>query len=258
MVPACPGGRQPSSPIPATFGPRHPEGNLGARSGRSPATVVLMAKEPRAGHAKTRLAATVGAAGAAELAASLLVDAIEAISGCSAERTIVAYAGEPGGWLPAGLRAIAQRGAELGERLANVVRDVGAPVLIMATDSPEVRPAAVDRALDLLMTSGSDAVIGRTRDGGYWCIGLVAPHPEVFDGVPMSAPDTAEVQISRIAELGLGCAEADVFWDVDDEPSALAAASACPGSAFAATWRPLWAACRARVPAQDRQPPEYE
>jgi rSAM/selenodomain-associated transferase 1 len=210
--------------------------------------VVLMAKEPRAGYAKTRLAPAVGAAGAAQVAAALLADAVSAVSGCSAERRVTAYSGAAGPWLPAGIPAIAQRGADLGERLANVVRDVQAPLLIVAADSPEMRPASIDEALGLLITSHYDAVIGRARDGGYWCIGLVAPHPEVFEGVPMSVPGTAQAQVDRLTELGLSSAEAELFWDVDDEASAEAAARACPRSAFAITWEPLAAARERRVP----------
>lgn len=214
-----------------------------------------MAKEPRAGYAKTRLAPAVGAGGAAEVAAALLADAVAAVLGCSAQRRMTAYSGDAGAWLPKAVPAIAQRGADLGERLANVVRDVEAPLLIVAADSPEMRPAAIDRALGLLMTGPHDAVIGRTRDGGYWCIGLVIPHPEVFQGVPMSTPHTARAQVERLVELGLVTAEADLFWDVDDQPSADAAARACPNTAFAAAWEPLVAARRALAPGGDHLPP---
>jgi rSAM/selenodomain-associated transferase 1 len=204
----------------------------------------LMAKEPRAGYAKTRLSPAVGSAGAAEVAAALLADALTAVSACSAERLVVAYAGEAGPWLPPGIQAVPQRGGDLGERLAGVVEDVGAPLLVVAADSPEMNAAVIDRALGQLRTGEHDAVLGRARDGGYWCIGLVASRQQVFQGVPMSAPDTADRQLQRMAALGLRVVEADLLWDVDDEASADAAADGCPAGRFVSVWRSLRSATR--------------
>ncbi|MHB8505741.1 MAG: TIGR04282 family arsenosugar biosynthesis glycosyltransferase [Acidimicrobiales bacterium] len=198
-----------------------------------------MAKEPRPGFAKTRLALAVGASGAGRLAAALLTDAVEAVCGCGASRRVVAYVGRQSSWLPDGMTPIAQRGIDLAARLAYVVGEVGAPLLIVAADSPEMTAPVIDRALRLLVCGEHDAVVGPTHDGGYWGIGLTGSWTDVFEGVPMSAPDTAEVQIRRLHQLGLRTAGADLLWDVDDEPSAEAAARARPDSAFAGAWRTL-------------------
>ena len=150
------------------------------------------------------------------------------------ERQRVALEGSPGAWLPAGFEVIAQRGASLGERLANAVRDVGEPLLLLGMDTPQVTRAGLRGALDLLDDPQTGAVLGPTDDGGYWTIGCAAPDPAVFDGVPMSSPATAERQRARLEALAVRVRELPTMRDVDTYEDAVAVATGAPWTRFAA------------------------
>lgn len=194
-----------------------------------------MAKAPVAGRAKTRLCPPLSPAQAATLAEAALADTLQAVAWTPAARRIVALDGAPGAWLPDGFELIAQRGATLGERLAGAVTDVGEPLLLLGMDTPQLTRAHLCRALERLDEPGADAVLGPTPDGGYWTIGLAAPDPRVFDGVPMSSSATAAAQRARLRELGLDVAKLTALRDVDTFDDAVAVAAAAPWTRFAAT-----------------------
>jgi uncharacterized protein len=98
-------------------------------------------------------------------------------------------------------------------------------------DTPQVTAAHLRGALAAL--ARRDAVLGPALDGGYWAIGLAAPEPRAFAGVPMSRADTCARQRARLRELGLSWAEREPLRDVDDAAAARAVAATIPGSAFA-------------------------
>lgn len=200
----------------------------------SPALVVI-AKAPVAGRAKTRLCPPLAPAQAAAVAQAALADTLQALAGTPAARRIVALDGAPGSWLPAGLELIEQRGESLGERLSNVVDDVGAPLLLLGMDTPQLTRALLCRALARLAEPQADAVLGPTDDGGYWTIGLAEPDRRVFEGVPMSSSSTAARQRARLLELGLRTTELQSLRDVDSFEDAVAVAALAPWTRFAAT-----------------------
>ena len=61
------------------------------------------------------------------------------------------------------------------------------------------RPRCSTQAWTASCADGTDAVLGPAHDGGYWAIGLRAPRPRVFRGVPMSSRATpARAQRARL------------------------------------------------------------
>jgi len=194
-----------------------------------------MAKAPVAGRAKTRLCPPLDHDQAATLAEAALADTLQAVAWTPATRRIVVLDGAPVPWLPGGFELIAQRGASLGERLSNAVTDIGAPLLFVGMDTPQLTRALLCEALERLADPGTDAVLGPTEDGGYWTIGLAAPDPRVFDGVPMSRLTTAARQRARLRQLGLATTELRALRDVDTFDDAVAVAALAPWTRFAAT-----------------------
>ena len=101
-----------------------------------PVTVLVVAKAPVPGRAKTRLAATVGDRVAADLAAAALLDTLDAVAAAPVAARVVALTGE----LDAAANAaeirrrlqsftvIGQRGDDFGDRLANAHADAAAAV----------------------------------------------------------------------------------------------------------------------------------
>jgi len=197
--------------------------------------LVVLAKEPVAGRSKTRLCPPLRPEQAAEVAEAALVTTLRAVSAAHAHRRVLALAGDPGLWLAPGFAVVRQRGGDHAERLAAAFEDVGGPALLIGMDSPQVTPAMLDGATELLARPGTDAVLGPAEDGGWWAIGLRHADPRVFAGVPMSRPDTGRRQLARLRALGLRTRLLQPLRDVDRFADAVAVAEAAHGTPFART-----------------------
>ena len=59
-------------------------------------------------------------------------------------------------------------------------------------------------------------VLGPADDGGYYLIGMKAPHIHLFEDIDWSTSRVAEQTRQRARALGLSVAELDTWYDVDD------------------------------------------
>jgi rSAM/selenodomain-associated transferase 1 len=196
---------------------------------------VVIAKAPVAGRSKTRLTPPCTPDAAALLARAALHDTLDAVAAAPVARRVCVLEGEPGEWLPEGFEVIAQRGGGLDERLAHAFADVGEPAVLIGMDTPQVTPALLMLACEMLARPGVDAVLGAAPDGGYWALGLRVPRSELLYGVPMSAADTCAVQRDRLLAHGLRIRDLPPLRDVDDIADARAVARAAPRGRFART-----------------------
>jgi glycosyltransferase A (GT-A) superfamily protein (DUF2064 family) len=208
--------------------------------------VLVVAKAPVPGLAKTRLCPPATPRQAAAIAAAALLDTLDAVRATPGVTPVLAYAGKLAGAERAGeiraaldgWRRIRQRGATFAERLAHAHADAaalapGRAVLQIGMDTPQVRPPALAAALDRL--AGADAVLGPAADGGWWALGLRDPgHAAALRAVPMSTADTGRATRAALTARGLRVAAAPTLSDVDVWEDALAVADAVPGSRFAA------------------------
>ena len=201
------------------------------------AAVVVLAKAPLPGVAKTRLCPPFTMEDAAAIARAALTDTFDAVGRTRARRKVLVLSGEPGPWVPRGVEVIPQRGGGLDERLAAAFDDVGDSALLIGMDTPQVTASLLDSCLDVLLRPDVDAALGPAEDGGFWAVGLRRPQRAAFVGVPMSTAQTGELQMTRLLELGLRVGSLPALRDVDDGESALAVADLVPGGAFAAAVR---------------------
>ncbi|WP_116951802.1 TIGR04282 family arsenosugar biosynthesis glycosyltransferase [Jiangella endophytica] len=193
--------------------------------------VLVVAKEPVPGRVKTRLCPPLSPAQAASVAAAALADTLEAVARCGADRRILALAGRPGPWLPAGFEVVPQVRGPLGLRLAAAWSHAGGPGVQIGMDTPQVTPSMLDAALGLVAGGDSrTAVLGPAEDGGWWALGLRRWRRGVFHGVPMSTAQTAARQRDRLRALGLAVTDLPVLRDVDTADDAVAVAAAVPSS----------------------------
>lgn len=199
--------------------------------------LLVIAKAPVPGRVKTRLCPPCSPDQAASLAEAALADTLEAVVRADADDRVVILDGEPGDWLPPGIRVVEQRGRGLDERLAAAFEDAGGRALLIGMDTPQVTPGVLDAATARL-AAGED-IIGEALDGGWWAIGLQRADPRVFLGVPMSAVDTAVQQRARMRYLGLRVGDLERLRDVDTYEDALAVATEAPRGRFAATVRSI-------------------
>ncbi len=190
-----------------------------------------MAKAPRAGEAKTRLAPPLTREAAASLAASLFSDTVSTALGTGA-RVVIAYAPSDGRSILeetarvalgeeslSGVRWLEQRGVDLGERLEGVsVRAFGegfGPLLFIGADSPTLPPDFLNAALEGLTGGRADVALGATEDGGYYAVGMREPAPGLFDSIEWSTPRAYAQTAHNAARLGLRLLELPPWYDVD-------------------------------------------
>jgi uncharacterized protein len=198
-------------------------------------TVIVLAKAPVPGRAKTRLCPPCEPEQAAELAEAALIDTLRAVAATRCERRVLVLDGAPGPWLPDRFEVLPQRGIGLDQRLAHAFTDTGTSGVLIGMDTPQLTPARLTAALRALGAPGVDAVLGPSVDGGWWALGLRTPDPAVFLDVPMSTQHTGDAQRARLHELHLRTVALPALRDVDDFDDALAVARTAPGSRFAAT-----------------------
>ena len=212
-------------------------------------SLIVIAKEPLEGRAKTRLIPDLGEAGAAAVARASLTDTLWAVAETPAARRVLALDGSPGDWLPdAGFEIVPQRPGDLGDRLAGAFEDSGAaPAVLIGMDTPQVNAGLLGASIEALCADDTDAVLGPASDGGYWAIGLRRSDPRVFTGIPMSEESTGAAQRERLRSLGLRWTELEQLRDVDAVDDARAIAAVAPWTRMAEA---LGEAERARDAAQ--------
>lgn len=199
----------------------------------TPAALLVIAKEPLPGCAKTRLTPPCSPEQAAKLAKASLLDTLDVVARTPAARRVLVFAGDGHAWRPPGFELIQQRGKELGERLAAAFEDIASPALLVGMDTPQLTPPLLLEAINALAKPHVDAVLGPALDGGYWSVGFNKPAPGAFAGVPMSSSETLDAQRVRLGELGLRVHEQPALRDVDTIQDARAVAGAAPHTRFA-------------------------
>ncbi|HEY1487494.1 MAG TPA: TIGR04282 family arsenosugar biosynthesis glycosyltransferase [Micromonosporaceae bacterium] len=206
--------------------------------------LLVIAKVPVPGRVKTRLCPPCTPDQAASIAAAALADTLTVAAEFPAVRHTLVLAGgsdaEPAGFAaPVGWRVLAQRGGELGERLAYAFRDTalpGVPSLLIGMDTPQLTGALLAEVATGL--ADADAVLAPALDGGWWALALNDPgHAHVLTAVATSTSATGELTAAALRALGLRVAYGPVLRDVDVAVDARAVALACPDTRFATAVR---------------------
>ncbi|HWF53305.1 MAG TPA: TIGR04282 family arsenosugar biosynthesis glycosyltransferase [Solirubrobacteraceae bacterium] len=195
--------------------------------------LLVIAKEPLPGRAKTRLTPPCSIDEAAGLAEASLLDTLDVVERTPAARKILVFEGDARRWRRGGFEVMAQRGAGLAERLAAAFDDVDGPALLVGMDTPQLTPSLLLDGLRALTERDVDAVLGPALDGGYWSVGFNRHVPGAFAEVPMSCSSTCTAQRRRFRELELRVHEQPELRDVDTIEDARAVASAAPHTGFA-------------------------
>jgi hypothetical protein len=215
-----------------------------------PVTLLVVAKAPEPGRAKTRLAATVGDRVAAEIAAAALLDTLDAVAAAPVSARVVALTGDMNAATNAAeirqllqsFTVIPQRGDDFGARLVNAHADAAAlsptfPVLQIGMDTPQVTADLLTGCARQLQRA--PAVLGLARDGGWWVLGVAAPAlAECLRTIPMSVPDTGELTLKALRDKGIDVTTVETLADVDVVDDVAVVRDACrPGSRFAQATR---------------------
>ena len=192
--------------------------------------LIVFAKAPVAGLAKTRLIPALGPDGAAALAQQLLEHAVAAAMAAdlgAVELCTTPHASHPVFRQLAARHALALTGqgdGDLGERMNRALNRVlnrvlnyrqpaGARALLIGTDAPALDAAMLRSAA--LALDGHDAVFVPALDGGYALVGLSRPAPGLFAGMTWSTAQVMNETRERARAAGLRWAELPPVADID-------------------------------------------
>ncbi len=206
--------------VPRAGNPLSPQSSVLVPRVRS--ALFVMAKDPRAGHVKTRLCPPLDPDTAARLYRAFLLDVLDLVAGVPDVYPVVAYtppeARQEFARLTDGrFHLIPQEGADLGARLENAFRVLFRQgydrVAAVSTDSPDLPPEYLREAFRRL--EGAPLVMGPCPDGGYYLIGMSRLVPELFHEMPWSTERVVQETEARARRLGLDLARLPEWHDVD-------------------------------------------
>ena len=183
--------------------------------------VGVMAKAPRAGHAKTRLAQVLPPAVAADLHRHFLLDTIEALH--RVDGVALGIICPPGDGpelrrLPIDVPVVEQPTAGLMAGLAfGIEHFLGAghpAVVLVNADSPTLPSERIGEALQTL--ARHDVVLGPSADGGYYLVGATVSCTRLLCDKPYSDATTICAEtLARARRLALRAASISPWFDVD-------------------------------------------
>lgn len=182
--------------------------------------IAVFARTPREGAVKTRLSPALPPALACALYRGMLADALAAAAALEGVERHLFWADDEAGAGVAtgpGWRAHVQRGDDLGARLAAAFDRLLAPpaegAVVIGADCPWLGSATLARAFEALATH--DLVLGPTRDGGYYLVGLSRPRPALFEGIPWSTERVLDLTLERARAIGATAATLEPLEDLD-------------------------------------------
>jgi uncharacterized protein len=214
--------------------------------------LVIMAKAPRAGQVKTRLAPILAPEAIVALYRCLIEDTIALARAVAVPRIAVVcpcgHQDEIARWL--GVEVIAQDGDGLAAGLESAFRVVLGPgcrrVIALDGDSPHLPAETVCRAFALL--ERHDLVVGPTTDGGYYLVGATRPHRGLFGGDGMGTGGARRTLLDRARTRALRVACTEEWYDVDDGDDLARLAAELRTAPSRAPRTAAWFAARRAVP----------
>jgi hypothetical protein len=200
-------------------------------SSSSGCTLVIMAKAPRLGTVKTRLASSLSPAAVTDFYCCLLNDTLAlAQSLRDVEVAIMCPDADVKdlSQLPGNdVTVVAQKGEGLAAGLTSVFAHFAQGhqrrTIAFNSDSPHLPRFVLEDAFEML--AAHDVVVGPTHDGGYYLVGAKAFHPTLFAHDGMGTSSALERLLLRARSLELSVGFADPFYDIDvaDDLTRLAA-----------------------------------
>jgi rSAM/selenodomain-associated transferase 1 len=196
------------------------------RSSGSDRVLVIMAKAPRPGEVKTRLAPSLSPASVTAFYCCLLDDTLALARSLSDVEVAIMCPDSDVNELTqlAGneVSVVAQKGKGLAAGLTSVFahfaqdrqrEDHQQRVIAFNSDSPHLPASVLEDAFKIL--AAHDIVIGPTHDGGYYLIGAKATHPALFENDGMGTTNALEALLARARTLALSVGFTAPFYDID-------------------------------------------
>lgn len=185
-------------------------------------TLIIFAKEPVKNKAKTRLSAHLSGPQRLRLYKAFLKDTLDMVKDIQCDQKIIAYDADTKD--PRYLRGIApsfafyrQEGKDLGRKMHNAfkfaARNRASKIVIIGSDSPTLPAGYIEKAFQKL--DRNDIIVGPSRDGGYYLIGLKKPCQGLFRGIKWSSDEVLEETLKSAKGLKKKMALLNKWYDID-------------------------------------------
>ncbi len=183
--------------------------------------LVIMAKAPRPGSVKTRLASSLSPVAVTDFYCCLLHDTLAlARSLEDVEVALVCPDTDVNELVELAANAVsvvAQRGDGLAAGLTSVFAHFAKGhqrrIIAFNSDSPHLPRSVLEHAFETL--AARDVVVGPTYDGGYYLVGAKASYPTLFANDGMGTNSALQRLLARAQALKLSVGFADPFYDID-------------------------------------------
>ena len=185
--------------------------------------IIVFAKAPIAGFAKTRLAKVIGNEAAANLAARMLSETVtQAVTSnlgevelcCAPDMTNAQFLLE----MKIHKLELSEQGeGDLGQRMCRAFERALIDyqrVILIGTDAPDLQSTHLISAANALLEHG--AVFAPAHDGGYVLIGLSRSMPSLFEEISWSTSQVMAQTRGKLAALGESYFELPSMHDVDE------------------------------------------
>jgi uncharacterized protein len=185
--------------------------------------LVIMAKAPRPGAVKTRLASSLSPEAVTDFYCCLLDDTLALARFLKLSGVEVAImcpesdVSELARLAGCDVGVVAQRGEGLAAGLTSVFAqfpgDDKRRTIAFNSDSPHLPRPVLEGAFETL--AAHDVVVGPTHDGGYYLVGAKASYPTLFENDGMGTASALDRLLSRARALELSVGFTDPFYDID-------------------------------------------
>jgi len=186
--------------------------------------LLVFARYPEPGLAKTRLIPALGPDRASRLHAALTRRTLRvAQQFCSRQSSDldVYFTGGDAARMQQEFgcaRYLFQSEGDLGERLLNAAArafsEGAVRIVVVGTDCPDLSPEILEEAFAALQSV--DLVLGPAMDGGYFLIGLRSPQPDIFHRIDWGTDRVLQQTLDRARQLQLSVHQLSPLSDVDE------------------------------------------
>ena len=188
------------------------------------AAIIVFLRYPTLGNVKRRLAITTGKEFALNFYKLCATKMISEIKKVGKTNKYIFYSEKSEyesvkKWLGKTLFYSFQDGNTLGKRMQNAFQKIFSlgekKVIIIGTDIPDLNKKIINEAITCL--EKNDIVIGPSKDGGYYLLGMKKMYNQLFEDIKFSTSNVYSQTISEIEKLGLQYSSLQQLQDIDTE-----------------------------------------
>lgn len=182
-------------------------------------SLIVFIKNPILGKVKTRIAATTGEIKALEIYKQLLEYTQKTSLAFSGDRLLF-YDGsvQNDNFSDADFLKMSQKGKDLGQKMYNALSyalGYCEKVVLIGSDCPTLTNKIIDESFEILNTN--DVVIGPSKDGGYYLIGMKNAIWDIFNDIDWSTNKVLNQTISKLKKANKTYKLLEELSDIDTE-----------------------------------------